>query len=311
LKAVNVPNTRPAERDERPTEPGETPGSLMQYFREISGAPLLSQQEEQELAAAIERGRMESLKGTRPDPQIMAEADRARKTLVQANLRFVVAIAKKYARPGLPLADVIQEGNIGLISAVDRFDYHRGYRLSTYAAWWIRQSASKAVQEMHSLHIPSDVRALIARIREARAKLTQALGRNPTYSELANETGLSTARIGGLERLADTPVSLESPLDDEHGRLIDLIPDPQTENLATDILEDHARGELRQLFHLLSRRDREVVALAYGFADGREWTQREIAARMGVSGERIRQMHGRALRQLRRPAYHGLRDHLD
>src|SRR5262249_41254935 len=156
----------------------------VQYFREIGQSTLLTAEEERGLAAEIERAAMEPEKGTMPDPQIMASAERARTQLIQSNLRLVVSIAKKDEKPGLPLADLIEEGNIGLMRAVRGFDHHLGYRFSTYAAWWIRQAISKAVQETYTVHIPADVISLVTRIRRARGRLMQELGRYPSAEEV-------------------------------------------------------------------------------------------------------------------------------
>ncbi len=268
--------------------------SLRLYLREIGRVPLLTAAQEVDLARRIERG----------DQQ-------AKDRMVEANLRLVVSIAKGYMNRGLGFSDLIQEGSLGLIRAVEKFDYRKGYKFSTYATWWIRQSVSRALADKsRTIRIPVHMVEKLNRMTGAERKLAQRLGRDATLDEVAREVGVSLAEVRTLQRIAQQPVSLERPVgDDDSGTLADLVPDPFAENpfgSATSTLRTRC---IDRVLAELSVRDRHLIELRYGLNGEPPRTLEEVGRYFGVTRERVRQLEISLLRRLEHhPDSQGLRD---
>ncbi len=282
------------------------------YLRDIGRVPLLTAEQELRLAQIIDQGREAEhmLASLPPDnPAVMnlrilkERKDEAQQQMAEANLRLVVSIAKQYRNRGLPLLDMIQEGNLGLLRAIERFDPSKGYRFSTYATSWIKQSILRALTNQSRLmRLSSYQEEMNARIRNASRQLTQRLGREPTDTELSHALGMSVDKICRIRRLVQSPVSLDAlTSDDSDATLADILPDPQSQ--ANDIDDEVVAGMIRQrVNHALCRlddRDRAVLEFRYGLADGQPHTLAEIGERFNITRERVRQLEQRALRQLR------------
>lgn len=257
------------------------------YLKEIGKIPLLTNEEEQELARR------------------MAEGDEvAHNKMVEANLRLVVSIAKRYVGRGLPLLDLIQEGNLGLIKAVGKFDYTKGYKFSTYATWWIRQSISRAIADhARTIRIPVHMVETINRVSRASHELVQDLGREPTPEEIARRLHLPTEKVAEIMRVAQEPISLETPVgeeDDSH--LGDFIQDEDASEPADAATYAMLREQLADVLQTLTPRESEVLRLRYGLRDGRMHTLEEVGEEFQVTRERIRQIEAKALRKLRHPS---------
>ncbi len=286
-----------AEVAERIVDSHESSGEdgLPAYLREIRRAPLLSAAEEVELAKRVEAGDEE-----------------AKQRFIVANLRLVVNIAKKYQGRGFSLLDLIQEGNLGLIRAVEKFDWRRGFRFSTYATWWIRQAVTRALAERsRTIRLPILVGQTLSKVRSTSDRLMQSLGREPTDDELAGELGLTADELDELVRSAASPISLETPVgEDETDQLGDLLPDESAEAPETYALNDALKQETSNLFaEVLTPRQRLVLDLRFGM-DGAEIHQLEsIGQQLGLTRERVRQIENEALAALRRtPASQHLKD---
>jgi len=282
------------------------------YLRDIGSIPLLSMEEEIELARRLERGRVarrrlaqKSYKledWTRLDREAR-EGELARKRLIQANSRLVVSIAKRYVGRGVPFQDLIQEGNLGLIRAVEKFDHRRGFKLSTYATWWIRQAITRALSDQAStIRIPAHMNELMKKVTLVAQHLEQELGREPTIRELAVELNLPPHRVKRLLEIAQRPVSLEMPVGDESGsELGDFIEDAATP-LPTDIaVRELLREDIEALLSSLTPREARVLQLRFGLMDGQSHTLEEVGEKFGVTRERIRQIQTKAIRRLRNP----------
>ncbi|MGZ4589840.1 MAG: RNA polymerase sigma factor RpoD [Actinomycetes bacterium] len=283
------------------------------YLREIGRVPLLTAALEVELARRVEAGvfAAERLTDTAPlDPTlrrdlglIAEEGERAKNQLIEANLRLVVSIAKRYSGRGLPFLDLIQEGNLGLIRAVEKFDYTRGYKFSTYASWWIRQAVSRAVADQaRTIRIPVHMVETVNRILRAQRLLVQSLGREPTIAEIADRVDLPPTRVAEIRRLAMEPVSLHSPVGEEDGsELGDLIEDSEStapaDVVSVGLLQSHVEAVLTHL----GEREREVVRMRYGLTDGEPRTLEEVGKAFGVTRERVRQIEAKSLAKLRHP----------
>lgn len=294
------------------------------YFRDIAELTLLSAEEEIELAQGIERG-MDARRilarhtalSKEKRAQLVQEAARgeaARARLTESNLRLVVSVARKYLNRGLPMLDLIQEGNIGLARAVEKYDWRKGYRFSTYAYWWIRQGMTRAIAEQgRTIRVPVHMVGAIGDVFKANRDLQQALGREPQVSEVAGALGLTVDRVQEITQAARHPISLEAPLGEEGGATVgDLIADRGAgtphDQAASSLLRRHMEDALQ----VLSTREQEVIRLRYGLEDGRDHTLSEIADILGVSSERIRQIESGALSKLRQPKLrHKLREYLD
>jgi RNA polymerase primary sigma factor len=254
------------------------------YLREIGKVPLLTAEQEVSLAKRIERGDME-----------------AKNQLIQANLRLVVSIARRYANRGLTLLDLIQEGNLGLIRAVEKFDYRRGFKFSTYATWWIRQAVSRALADQaRTIRIPVHMVETINKLIRVQRQLLQDLGREPTPEEIAADMGLSPEKVREIQKISQEPVSLENPVGDEgDSQLGDFIEDEQSV-APSDAVGELMQGEdLARVLELLTSRERRVLEMRYGLTDGRPHTLEEVGVKFGVTRERIRQIEAKTLAKLR------------
>jgi len=257
------------------------------YLREIGKIPLLKPEEEVELAKRVEAG----------DPVGKAK-------LVEANLRLVVSIAKKYIGRGMLFLDLIQEGNLGLIRAVEKFDYRKGFKFSTYATWWIRQAITRAIADQaRTIRIPVHMVETINKLIRISRQLVQRLGREPTAEEIALEMGIASERVEEIQRIAQEPVSLETPIgEEEDSQLGDFLEDkelPSPEDAAAGQL---LREQLEGMLDDLTEREKEVLRLRFGLEDGHPYTLEEVGRRFGVTRERIRQIEAKALRKLRHPS---------
>jgi RNA polymerase primary sigma factor len=296
------------------------------YLREIGRVALLTAADEVDLAKRVEAGvfaaeRLEQLEGDgtlgaelrRDLLAVVGDGQRAKQRLIEANLRLVVSIAKRYAGRGLPFLDLIQEGNLGLIRAVEKFDYTRGFKFSTYASWWIRQAVSRAVADQaRTIRIPVHMVETVNRILRAQRLLVQSLGRDPSAAEIAVQVDMPTERVEEIKRLAMEPVSLHSPVGEEEGsELGDLIEDsesvPPAELVSAGLLASHVEAVLTHL----GDREREVVRMRYGLTDGEPRTLEEVGRAFGVTRERVRQIEAKSLAKLRHPHLSAqLRDYL-
>ncbi|MFI1416556.1 RNA polymerase sigma factor [Streptomyces sp. NPDC020731] len=337
---VAVPaQSRVAHHPETPPEPAEPvepaapvraetggPSSdlFRQYLREIGRIPLLTAAEEVELARRVEAGLFaEERLRLAPDldSRLAVDLDRlvvmgrlAKRRLIEANLRLVVSVAKRYVGRGLTMLDLVQEGNLGLIRAVEKFDYARGYKFSTYATWWIRQAMSRALADQaRTIRVPVHVVELINRVVRVQRRMLQERGYEPTPDEVAAHLDLPAERVGEVLRLAQEPVSLHAPVGEEEDvALGDLIEDGDAaspvESAAFLLLREH----LEAVLSTLGERERKVVQLRYGLADGRPRTLEEIGRIFGVTRERIRQIESKTLNKLRDHAFADqLRGYLD
>ncbi|MBK3563875.1 MULTISPECIES: RNA polymerase sigma factor [unclassified Streptomyces] len=295
-----------------------------QYLREIGRIPLLTAAEEVELARRVEAGLFaEERLGSAVDldSQLALDLDKlvvmgrmAKRRLIEANLRLVVSVAKRYVGRGLTMLDLVQEGNLGLIRAVEKFDYARGYKFSTYATWWIRQAMSRALADQaRTIRVPVHVVELINRVVRVQRRMLQERGYEPTPEEVADHLDLAPERVSEVLRLAQEPVSLHAPVGEEDDvALGDLIEDGD----ATSPVESAAflllRQHLEAVLSTLGERERKVVQLRYGLADGRPRTLEEIGRIFGVTRERIRQIESKTLNKLRDHAFADqLRGYLD
>ncbi|MBO2527172.1 MAG: RNA polymerase sigma factor RpoD [Clostridiales bacterium] len=257
------------------------------YLKEIGKIPLLSGEEEQEVAKRLAEG-----------------DEQAHNTMVESNLRLVVSIAKRYVGRGLPFLDLIQEGNLGLIKAVGKFDYEKGYKFSTYATWWIRQSISRAIADhARTIRIPVHMVETINRVSRASHELVQDLGRDPTTSEIAEKINLPIEKVEEIMRVAQEPISLETPVgeeDDSH--LGDFIQDEGASEPADAATFAMLREQLADVLKTLTPREEKVLCLRYGLTDGKMHTLEEVGEEFDVTRERIRQIEAKALRKLRHPS---------
>ncbi len=284
---------------------------LRLYLEAAAREPLLTKQEEVELAIAIEKGKEGEAKlasgrirSERTKHQLQGQikkAQRARRRFILANLRLVVSIAKKYQGQGLPLLDLIQEGNIGLMRGVELFDWRRGFKFSTYATWWIRQAITRAIADRgRQIRIPVHVQERLRKVRQARERLVQETGREPTPQEIAKASGVPLAQLDELEQAArQEPRSLQEPVG-EDAELGDLVAQVEAENPIDAVEDTMLREEMWQAVETtLEPMEREVVALRYGLGNGRSMSLREVGEAVGVSAETVRKVEREALRKLR------------
>ncbi len=267
------------------------------YLKEIGKVPLLSPDEEIELAKKIELGDEE-----------------AKKKLAESNLRLVVSIAKRYAGRGMQLLDLIQEGNLGLIKAVEKFDYRKGYKFSTYATWWIRQAITRAIADQaRTIRIPVHMVETINRLVRTQRQLVQKLGREATPEELAKELDMPVDRVRDIMKISQDPVSLETPIgEEEDSHLGDFIQDDHVEVPADAATYRLLHEQLMEVLSTLTEREQKVLRLRFGLDDGRPRTLEEVGRQFNVTRERIRQIEAKALRKLRHPSRSKiLKDYLD
>jgi RNA polymerase primary sigma factor len=257
------------------------------YLKEIGRVPLLTADEEIELAIAMEEG-----------------SEEAKKALVEANLRLVVSIAKRYVGRGMSFLDLIQEGNLGLMRAVDKFDYHRGYKFSTYATWWIRQAITRAIADQaRTIRIPVHMVETINKLIRVSRQLVQELGREPSAEEIAEHMDMTADKVREILKISQDPVSLETPIgeeDDSH--LGDFIEDQDALAPADAAAFELLKEQLEEVLHTLTEREEKVLRLRFGLDDGKPRTLEEVGKRFSVTRERIRQIEAKALRKLRHPS---------
>jgi RNA polymerase primary sigma factor len=285
------------------------------YLREIGRVPLLSAAEEIALAKRIERGKIERQKPVAQQQfRVVCDAEDAQQRLTEANLRLVVSVAKKYIGRGMSLLDLIQEGNIGLIRAVEKFDYTKGYKFSTYATWWIRQAITRAIADQaRTIRIPVHMVETINRLIRTSRRLLQELGREPTADEIGQEMEISADRVREIIKVSQEPISLEMPIgeeDDSH--LGDFIEDAAALAPAEAASHQLLKEQVEDVLHGLTDRERKVLQLRFGLDDGRSRTLEEVGKEFKVTRERIRQIEAKALRKLRHPSRsRKLKDYLD
>lgn len=257
------------------------------YLKDIGQAQLLTSEQEVELAKKILEGDV-----------------RAKKELAERNLKLVVSIAKKYVnRSSMQFLDLIQEGNLGLLKAVEKFDYTKGFRFSTYATWWIRQSITRAIADQaRTIRIPVHMVETIHRLSRVSKQLMQELGRDPTNAEIAEKMGLSENRVIEIQKIAQDPVSLESPVGEEdESRISDFVEDESIKSPTDSTAQDILKTQLLQVIETLTPREQKVIRLRYGLDDNHARTLEEVGKEFNVTRERIRQIEAKALRKLRHP----------
>lgn len=260
---------------------------IREYLKEIGSIPLLTQEQEQELAKRKALGDLH-----------------AGQKLVEANLRLVVSIAKRYTGRGMSFLDLVQEGNIGLMKAVEKFDYTKGYRLSTYATWWVKQSVTRALADQsRTIRLPVHMVEAVNRVRRAQRMLAVRLGREPSNEEIGKEIGMSEKRVTELMQSSGDTVSLETPVGDEDGsNLGDFVADDANASTEEKAESVFLREEIDQMLQGLTPREREVIILRFGLESGHPMTLEEVGKRFKVTRERIRQIETAALRKLRNPS---------
>ena len=274
-----------------------TDDAVRMYLKEIGKVPLLTGTEERELAIRMEQGDEE-----------------AKKKLCESNLRLVVSIAKRYLNRGLSFLDLIQEGNLGLIKAVDKFDYTKGYKFSTYATWWIRQAITRSIADQaRTIRIPVHMVETINKLIRISRQLLQELGREPTSEEIAKEMGITVEKVREIKKISQDPVSLETPIgEEEDSHLGDFIPDDDVPAPVEAAAYSMLKEQLMEVLDTLSEREKKVLMLRFGLEDGRPRTLEEVGKEFNVTRERIRQIEAKALRKLRHPSRSKkLRDYLE
>ncbi len=263
-----------------------TDDAIAVWLRRIGRTPLLSKDREFELSRLAVQG-----------------CQKSKQCLVEANLRLVVSIAKRFVGRGLSLGDLIQEGNVGLIRAVDKFDPDKGFRFSTYATWWIRQSISRSIFDQgRTIRVPVHLAESIGKLARVAARLHQELGREATHEEIAFEMGCSSGRVRALLRVTSDPISLDSPVGDGHdGVLSDLLEDSSNETGLEIAIWNLMRNRIVAALDVLTDKEREIILMRYGLMDGNAYTLEDVAAHYGLTRERIRQIEQKGLRKLKSP----------
>ena len=274
-----------------------TDDAVRMYLKEIGKVPLLTGEQERELAIRMEQG-----------------DEDAKKKLCESNLRLVVSIAKRYLNRGLSFLDLIQEGNLGLIKAVDKFDYTKGYKFSTYATWWIRQAITRSIADQaRTIRIPVHMVETINKLIRISRQLLQELGREPTSEEIAKEMGITVEKVREIKKISQDPVSLETPIgEEEDSHLGDFLPDDDVPAPVEAAAYSMLKEQLMEVLDTLSEREKKVLMLRFGLEDGRPRTLEEVGKEFNVTRERIRQIEAKALRKLRHPSRSKkLRDYLE
>jgi len=295
----------------RSKESESTVDLTRRYLSELGGFPLLTAEQEVDLAQAIEAGRLADVELSSTSPSrsrqaVLAEridaAEVARRTFIQSNLRLVVSIAKRYQGTGMTLLDLIQEGNLGLMRAVEKFDHRKGFKFSTYATWWIRQSIGRGIADKaRTIRLPSHLVDTMAVLSKASANLLKTLGREPTPAELAEETGMRIDRVEVALHAAPDLVSLSVSIGEDDAELGDLLADDNAEAPFEAAALSLAKDDLQDLLDYLNPREREILSLRFGLEGDQPLTLDEVGRRYNVTRERIRQIEAKALTKLRHP----------
>ncbi len=305
-------------------DPGTLDDPVRTYLREIGRVDLLTAKQEVELAMRMEQGllakdKLEDRSGIGLEEiqrleSVVADGREARKLLTEANLRLVVSMAKKYVGRGMSLLDLIQEGNIGLIRAVEKFDYRKGFKFSTYATWWIRQAITRSIADQaRTIRIPVHMVETINKLVRISRRLVQEKGREPTSEEIGDEMEIPSTKVREIIKVSQEPVSLETPIgEEEDSHLGEFIPDESTMSPSDAASYQMLREQVEAVLNSLSDRERKVLRLRFGLEDGRTRTLEEVGREFSVTRERIRQIEAKALRKLRHPARsQKLKDYLD
>ena len=283
------------------------------YLKEMARVPLLNMEDELKLAVRIEKARnarktleirdAEAVEKRRRIEPILADGLEARESLIKANTRLVVSIAKRFIGHGIPFLDMIQEGNLGLMKAVEKYDYHRGFRFSTYATWWIKQSITRAIADQaRTIRVPVHMVDRIRQLYKAQRDLEQALGRQPTIEEISAALELPVQKVQWILKVSWQPLSLESPIgDDGESELGMFIEDNSTPTPAQSAYQSMLKDKMAEVLGDLSPRESQVLRWRFGLYDGHEYTLEEVGQKFGLTRERIRQIEGKALRHLRHP----------
>jgi len=274
------------------------------YLKEIGRVPLLSMEQEKSLAMRIEAGELEARRDGAADSRIVDSGEEAKRQLTEANLRLVVSIAKKYVGRGMLFLDLIQEGNLGLIRAVEKFDYRKGYKFSTYATWWIRQAITRALADQaRTIRIPVHMVETINRLIKVSRQLLQELGREPVVEEIAEAMALTPEKVREVMKISQEPISLETPIgEEEDSHLGDFIEDQEAVAPAEAASVMLLKEKMQDVLQNLTERERKVLVLRFGLEDGHQRTLEEVGQEFGVTRERIRQIEAKALRKLRHPS---------
>lgn len=305
-------DTKPIRRIE--LEQVQSDDTVGLYLKEMSRVPLLTLEEEQFLAKRIEAGRAAKMELAKSENDFSAErkdqmrvlikdGEQAWEHLVKANTRLVVSVAKRYMERGVPFLDLIQEGNLGLMKAVEKFDYTRGYRFSTYATWWIRQSITRSIADQgRTIRIPVHMIDRIRELYKVSHSLEQKLGRKPVVEEIAEEMELDVRKVQWMMRVSWIPISLETPVgDEEDSELGMFVEDEDTPSPMEATYKLMLRDKIDEVLNTLSPREARILRLRFGLESGRVYTLEEVGEKFGLTRERIRQIEGKALRQLRHP----------
>jgi RNA polymerase primary sigma factor len=282
VEAAALDDPVDGEPDEEKESAGPTQDPLRLYVRQIGDGRLLTPAEERELARRKDEG-----------------DEAAKQKLIESNLRLVMSITRHYTKADVPLLDLIQEGNLGLIRAVEKFDYRLGYKLSTYATWWIRQAVTRALAQGRTIRLPAHVSDQLRRVSRTRAVLSQRLNRDPTLAEVAAETGLPVERVQELVELVEDPVSLETRIGDGESMYADVIVDLKADAPEETTAERFRGLELAVALEQLPPRMQHVLLLRYGLGNRTPMTLEQVGTAMGITRERVRQLEARALRELR------------
>jgi RNA polymerase primary sigma factor len=288
--------------------------SISLYLKEIGRIPLLTAEQEVSLAKRMEAGRNAKRRMSKNGELGLDERERLRSTirdgqaaqehLIKANSRLVVSVAKKYVGRGVPFLDLIQEGNIGLIRAVKKFDYRRGYKFSTYATWWIRQAVTRAIADQgRTIRVPVHMYEQINRLARVSRQLVQELGRDPTVEEIAEELGVSPKKVERTIKVSQRPLSLEMPVGEEDDSFLgDFIEDSDAPSPTDQASQQLLRDQIEDIFGSLTPREVRILQLRFGLVDGYSYTLEEVGKKFGVTRERIRQIEAQALGRLRHPS---------
>lgn len=313
-------------RDERPEEEEEEQDqvalgqdgvndSTTLYLREIGRVALLTAKEEVQLAKRMEKAEEAKARLNSPDEHLcedekddlrwlIRDGEDAQNHLITANSRLVVSVAKKYTGRGVPFLDLIQEGNVGLMRAVTKFDYHRGFKFSTYATWWIRQAVTRAIADQgRTIRVPVHMYEQINRLTRTNGYLSQMLGREPTIDELAEELEVPPSKIEHIMRVSQRPLSLDKPVGEEEDSVLgDFIPDEDADSPQDSANQTLLGEKIQDVFTSLTPRETRILELRFGLVDGHSYTLEEVGKKFGVTRERIRQIEAGALNRLRHPS---------